>query len=49
MTDLPSPWMASTAIVTDRVPATRTFYEPHFGARAIFDCGRCVQLRIGER
>jgi hypothetical protein len=41
--------MAPTAIVTDRIPAARPFYKPHFGARAIFDCGRYVQFRIGFR
>lgn len=47
MTDLPSPWMASTAIVTDRIPASRTLYKTHFRVCANFDCGRDVQLCIG--
>jgi len=33
-------------IVTTKLPETRQFYEAHFGARPIFDCGWYVVLRL---
>lgn len=39
---------ASITIVTSNLVETRTFYEKHFNARAIFDCGWYVVLRFNE-
>ena len=38
----------STCFCTKNVDACREFYEQHFSAKAIFDCGWYVNLRIGE-
>ena len=38
----------STCFVTTNVDACRDFYERHFSAQAIFDCGWYVNLRIGS-
>ncbi len=38
----------STCFCTVDVDACREFYTRHFSARAIFDCGWYVNLRIGE-
>lgn len=37
---------ASLTIVTEKLQDTRQFYEKHFGARPIFDCGWYVVLRF---
>lgn len=37
---------ASTTFTTSRLPETRRFYEDHFDARAVFDCGWYVVLRL---
>lgn len=37
----------STCFVTPEVEACRAFYVQHFRARAIFDCGWYVNLRLG--
>lgn len=37
----------SACFVTDEVDACRQFYQQHFSARTIFDCGWYVNLRIG--
>lgn len=41
------PTAASITLVTDRLAETRAFYELHFGARASFDCGWYVLLKLG--
>ena len=38
---------ASMTIVTSKLPETRHFYETHFDARPLFDCGWYVVLRLG--
>ncbi|MET0082313.1 MAG: VOC family protein [Sedimenticola sp.] len=38
----------STCFVTTEVDKCREFYEKHFLAEAIFDCGWYVNLRINE-
>jgi uncharacterized glyoxalase superfamily protein PhnB len=38
----------STCFCTNDVGACRDFYTQHFGAKANFDCGWYVNLRIGE-
>ena len=38
----------STCFCTNEVDACRDFYNQHFAAKAIFDCGWYVNLRIGE-
>jgi catechol 2,3-dioxygenase-like lactoylglutathione lyase family enzyme len=38
---------ASTTFVTEHLAETRSFYELHFGARASFDAGWYVVLRLG--
>ena len=38
----------STCFCTNDVDACRDFYSQHFAAKAIFDCGWYVNLRIGE-
>lgn len=37
---------ASMTVVTENLPETRSFYENHFNARAVFDCGWYVVLRL---
>jgi len=37
---------ASLTIVTRKLLETRKFYESHFGARPVFDCGWYVVLRF---
>ncbi len=37
----------STCFITNNVDACRSFYERHFAAQAIFDCGWYLNLRIG--
>jgi uncharacterized glyoxalase superfamily protein PhnB len=37
----------STCFVTNEVDACRQFYQRHFSATAIFDCGWYVNLRVG--
>ena len=37
----------STCFCTDDVDSCREFYEHYFSAKAIFDCGWYVNLRIG--
>jgi catechol 2,3-dioxygenase-like lactoylglutathione lyase family enzyme len=37
---------ASTTITTSCLVKTRTFYEQHLGAKAVFDCGWYVVLRL---
>jgi uncharacterized glyoxalase superfamily protein PhnB len=37
----------STCFVTNEVDLCRQFYQRHFSAKAIFDCGWYVNLRIG--
>jgi hypothetical protein len=37
----------STCFITKHVDACRSFYERHFAAQAIFDCGWYLNLRIG--
>lgn len=37
----------STCFVTHEVDACRQFYQQYFSAKAIFDCGWYVNLRIG--
>lgn len=37
---------ASLTIVTLNLPETRKFYETHFAARPVFDCGWYVVLRF---
>jgi catechol 2,3-dioxygenase-like lactoylglutathione lyase family enzyme len=39
---------ASVTIVTRQLSETRRFYETNFDARAVFDCGWYVVLRLGE-
>lgn len=47
MTRVPlSPSSLSPTITTHRLQETRAFYERHFGARAVFDCGWYVQLKL---
>lgn len=41
------PNSASVTIVTAALGPTRNFYERHFGATTIFDCGWYVQLGLG--
>ena len=36
----------SPTITTRRLQETRAFYERHFGAEAVFDCGWYVQLKL---
>ena len=36
------------AFCTNDVDACRNFYSQHFAAKAIFDCGWYVNLRIGD-
>ena len=38
----------STCFCTNDVDACRDFYSHHFAAKAIFDCGWYLNLRIGE-
>jgi uncharacterized glyoxalase superfamily protein PhnB len=38
----------STCFCTNDVDACRDFYIQHFAAKAIFDCGWYINLRIGE-
>ena len=37
----------STCFITNNVDTCRSFYEQHFAAQAIFDCGWYLNLRIG--
>lgn len=37
----------STCFITRDAAACRDFYERHFSAKAVFDCGWYVDLRIG--
>ena len=37
---------ASTTFTTSRLSETRRFYEEHFDAKAVFDCGWYVVLRL---
>ena len=37
---------ASITIVTQSLPETREFYEAHFNARPVFDCGWYVVLKL---
>ena len=39
---------ASMTIVTSKLPETRQFYEAHFGAHPVFDCGWYIVLRLGS-
>ncbi|SDB41290.1 Glyoxalase-like domain-containing protein [Desulfonatronum thiosulfatophilum] len=39
---------ASVTFVTPKLEETRRFYELHFGARPVFDCGWYVVLRLAE-
>lgn len=39
---------ASVTLTTSRLPEVRSFYEHHFGAEAVFDCGWYVVLRLGS-
>ncbi len=38
----------STCFCTNEVDACRSFYQQHFAARLIFDCGWYVNLIIGD-
>lgn len=38
----------STSFTTSRLSETRSFFEKHFDARAIFDCGWYVVLSLTE-
>jgi len=38
----------STCFCTNEIERCKAFYINHFGARAVFDCGWCVNLRIGS-
>lgn len=38
----------SPCITTERVEASRDFYQRHFGARVTFDCGWYVNLEFGH-
>lgn len=38
----------STCFITNKVDACREFYQHHFSAKAIFDAGWYVNLRINE-
>ena len=38
---------SSSTFVTDRLPQVHAFYEQYLDARAIFDCGWYVTLRLG--
>jgi uncharacterized glyoxalase superfamily protein PhnB len=38
----------STCFCTNDVDACRYFYGQHFAAKAVFDCGWYVNLKIGE-
>lgn len=38
---------ASVTLVTDHLAECRAFYETHFAARAVFDCGWYVTLKLG--
>ncbi len=38
----------STCFCTTEVDACRDFYKKHFAARAVFDCGWYVTLKIGQ-
>jgi uncharacterized glyoxalase superfamily protein PhnB len=49
MTRVPlSPSNLSPTITTRRLQETRAFYERHFGAQAVFDCGWYVQLKLSS-
>lgn len=37
----------STCFITTDIDACRAFYERHFQARVVFDCGWFVNLRLG--
>lgn len=37
----------STTIITPQLDASRRFYQQHFAARPLFDCGWYVVLRLG--
>jgi len=39
---------ASTTFTTSRLAETRRFYEQYFDAKAVFDCGWYVVLRLSE-
>ena len=41
------PYALSVTFVTDKVAEAREFYEKHFGAKASFDCGWYVILKLG--
>lgn len=41
------PSALSVTFVTDKVKEAREFYENYFGAKASFDCGWYVVLKIG--
>lgn len=41
------PTAACVTIITNRLKETRAFYETHFGAKASFDCGWYVLLKLG--
>jgi catechol 2,3-dioxygenase-like lactoylglutathione lyase family enzyme len=40
---------ANLTLITEKLPATRKFYEQHFDARPLFDCGWYVVLRLGHK
>jgi len=37
----------STCFITNKVDTCREFYQRHFSAQAVFDCGWYVNLRLG--
>jgi len=39
---------ATLTIVTQKLPETREFYEEHFNARPVFDCGWYVVLHLAS-
>ncbi|WP_077964501.1 VOC family protein [Ensifer adhaerens] len=42
------PTTASPCITTNRIAASRDFYQTYFAARLIFDCGWYISLEFGE-
>lgn len=44
---MPAITAASLTIITPHLAETRAFHERHFAARATFDCGWYVVLRLG--
>ncbi len=42
-----TPTALGVTFVTERIAEARAFYEQHFGAKASFDCGWYVVLKLG--